>query len=378
MTALAAEAPTFSRRRRAPGLLRPDVRRLTLVQTGGIGDLVHALPVAEAIRLARPDVELTWVVHPAPASLLSGHSAAHRVVEMPRRSGLDALETLRNALRGAPAELTVNMRIYLKSLWPTVLSGAAVRLGLPRTLVRDGIWMAHTHHLPDSPWKHWQDLYLDFLPVLGLSVPARLRWGLSLSSRETRAQRAFFPRADERPVVGVVVASSLPAKDWPEERLPGLLAVLTDRGYRILLVGGPGEREARIAAELAGESVEDARATTVRELLWRLDGLDLLVSPDTGPLHLARALGVPVVGLYGRSNPARSGPWRAFADLLIDRYTPEGEAPDPSATDARAGRMESIAVQDVVDAVDRAARVYGVRRARSRGWARRTALSGRH
>jgi heptosyltransferase I len=96
----------------------------------------------------------------------------------------------------------------------------------------------------------------------------------------------------------------------------------------------------------------DALAGTVRTLMGRVKGSALVVAPDTGPLHLAHALGVPVVGLFGHTNPWRVGPWRDFRDLVVDRYTEPGAAPDPSAYLPRDGRMDAITVADVLDKVE--------------------------
>jgi heptosyltransferase I len=97
-------------------------------------------------------------------------------------------------------------------------------------------------------------------------------------------------------------------------------------------------------------------------MMWMVAGVDLLISPDTGPLHLAHALGTPVIGLFGHTNPARVGPWRAFRDLVVDRYTEPGAPPDPTGYEPKLGRMERIAVADVLERVERARAIYGMRR----------------
>jgi heptosyltransferase I len=98
----------------------------------------------------------------------------------------------------------------------------------------------------------------------------------------------------------------------------------------------------------------------IRPLLWRLHGSALLVAPDTGPVHMARAMDVPVVGLYGHTNPWRVGPYRKYQDLWVDTYTEPGEAPDPSNAEPKLGRMERIGVADVLDRVEAAVDRYGV------------------
>ena len=99
----------------------------------------------------------------------------------------------------------------------------------------------------------------------------------------------------------------------------------------------------------------------VRRVAWILERSALVLAPDTGPVHVARALGVPVVGLYGHTNPWRVGPYRAFEDLWVDRYTPAGAAPDPSAFDPPPDdRMLAVTVADVLERVARATERYDV------------------
>ena len=89
----------------------------------------------------------------------------------------------------------------------------------------------------------------------------------------------------------------------------------------------------------------------IARLIWLIGSSRLLIAPDTGPVHIARALEVPVVGLFGHTNPWRVGPYRKYAHLWIDRYTEPGEAPDPGNATPRLGRMEQISTDDVMQKV---------------------------
>jgi heptosyltransferase I len=145
-------------------------------------------------------------------------------------------------------------------------------------------------------------------------------------------------------------------KDWPAERLAELADWLAERkGATVLLIGGPGDREqraARFVVERTACRPVSTLADDVRRMMWMVDGCDLVISPDTGPLHIAHALGVPVIGLYGHSNPARVGPYSRYRDLLVDAYHEPGETPDPARTAARHGRMERITVPQVIDRIE--------------------------
>lgn len=342
-------------------MIRP--RRLCVVLLTGIGDVIHGLPVVNALRDRFSDLEVTWVAEPAPADVLREHSAVDSIVVFRKAAGLSGLAALRRDLRAAgPFDVTINAQRYFKSLWPTLLSGAPVRLGLPRDKTRDGVSFFNSQHIANGPWRHTQDIFLDFLAFFGVERPAELDWGLAFSSEEEAESEAFFERlADGRPRVGLVTGTANPRKDWPAERYPPLVDALHGAGWQVFLLGGPGERERTVAGRTLRDTVTApvwAMADTVRELMWRIRGMDLLISPDTGPVHIARALEVPVIGLYGHTNPWRVGPYDAYADLVIDAYTDPGEAPGPAGYEPKSGRMETIGVDDVMERVARARRRY--------------------
>lgn len=337
---------------------------MAIVHLTGIGDVVHGLPVACDLKRAYPDRPVLWIAEPAPADVVRCHPAVDDLVVFHKRRGVRGVLDLRRDLRSRPARITLNMQRYFKSAFPTLFSGADIRVGLPPSKTRDGIRFLHTHHLPEQPWCHTQDLLLEFRPLLGLPEDAPVEWRISFTERERLDQRSFFEAlTDGRPVAGVVLASANAAKDWPAPRYVELVDALTgELGYRVVLVGGPGHRERERANSIlrdAAHPVVDALGDSVRRVMWLVDGVDLLVSPDTGPLHLAHALATPVVGLYGHTNPARVGPWHRYRELVVDAYTPNGAAPDPTAYEPKAGRMETISCADVVERVETARSRYG-------------------
>jgi len=325
---------------------------------------VHGLPIANDLKRDDPSRTVLWVAEPAPAAVLRHHPSVDEVVVFRKARGLRGVMELRDALASRPADLTLNMQRYFKSVFPTLFSGAPVRLGLPRSKTRDGVSWFNTHHLPERPWRHTQDLFLDYRGALGLPEDWPVVWRVGFSDAERRDQAAFFGALPEgRRVAAVVLATANPKKDWPTERYAALVEALQEEmGYTVVLVGGATARE-RAAAKFVVEGTRahpiDATGDSVRRMMWLVDGADLLVSPDTGPLHLAHAMETPVVGLFGHSNPWRVGPWRRYRDLVVDRYTEHGSPPDPSAYEPKHGRMERITVEEVLDKVALARERYG-------------------
>jgi heptosyltransferase I len=174
-------------------------------------------------------------------------------------------------------------------------------------------------------------------------------WDLGPWPTELAWRDEFFATLD-RPVAAIVVATSKPEKDWPPERWAEVVDVLYDEyGLQPVLVGG------RSARELAAEQVILARArrsplsalgSGLRNLVGILSGSALVLTPDTGPLHMAVALERPVISLMGYTNPKRTGPYRRYHDLLIDAYGDPGED-YPVSMDNRHGRVQRITVDQV-------------------------------
>ena len=338
--------------------------RVCIVLLSGIGDVVHGLPIAMALKQDRPSRPIVWVAQPAPAQVLAHHPAVDEIVVYQPGASLKAIKTLWAAFRGKRCQVTLNMQRHAKTLLPPYLYGASVRVGLAPSRTRDIVRFINTAHTPEGPWRHTQDLFLEFLDELGIERPDPLEWGIALSDEEEQEAADFFARVGAGPVAGVVLATANPKKDWLPDRYAALADTLErDLGYTVLLLGGPGESDqqtARFVAEHGHGSPLWGLCDSVRRLIWSVRGCDLIISPDTGALHIAHALGVPVVGLFGHTNPWRVGPYQRFHDLVVDRYSNPNETPDPSRYEPRYGRMEHITVEDIVERVRVAEREYGV------------------
>jgi heptosyltransferase I len=333
------------------------------VLLSGLGDVVHGLPVVNAIKDKYPDTHITWVVEPVPAAILAGHPSIDRVVVFDRKGGGGGFRKLRTDLqRGPSPDITLNFNVYLKSAWPTLIARSPRRLGFDRQRSFDGVSLASNEHLPNKPWSHTADMFLEFADYLEAS-PAHPEWRIGFSDEERDTQSLFFSRFSGQPVATVIPASASIKKDWIPERWAEVVDTLSSQfGFRVVMAGGPGAREQEIAkkiVECSSASIEWAMGDSVRRLAWIVAGSSLVVAPDTGPVHIARALGVPVVGIYGHTNPWRVGPWRAFSDLWVDHYTETGTEPNPSNRTPRWDVMPTIQAREVIERVGVAVTKYG-------------------
>jgi heptosyltransferase I len=330
---------------------------ICIVLLTGLGDVVHGLPVVNAIRRTWPQTRITWVVEPMPAAILQPHEAIEQVIVFEKKRGVRGVAALRERLRRESFDVAINFNIYAKSIFPTLFSGAPERWTFGRDRAREGVWLAGNRHVPARPRRHTQDMFLEFAEALGID-PLPLEWRLAITPPERAAQQQFSEQLDGRRAVAIVPASANAKKDWPAERYVTVVnAIEHELGARAVLVGGPGARETQAARLIEQQTARPPiwqMGDGVRRLIWLLDACDAVVAPDTGPLHIARALDTPVVGLFGHTNPWRVGPYRAFEHLWIDAYTEPGEAPDPANATPKLGRMERIQPRDVITKLERA------------------------
>ncbi|MGK2962706.1 MAG: glycosyltransferase family 9 protein [Gemmatimonadaceae bacterium] len=347
-------------------LAEPVPRHICVVLLSGLGDVIHGLPVVNALRDSIDGLRITWVVEPMPAGILEKHPSIDRVVVFRKSEGLGGLRKLRRELSEAgPFDATMNFNVYLKSIWPVLLSRSSRRIGFDRARTFEGVWLASNDRIPAKPVAHTADMFLEFAAHLGVAVPDPA-WRITFSELEDEEMRHYFRQFEGQPVVTVIPASASHKKDWITSRWKELVDALAgDFGFRVVIAGGPGEREQAIGREIldtASHKPGLAMGDSVRRLAGIIAESSLVIAPDTGPVHIARALGVPVIGLYGHTNPWRVGPWNACQDLWIDHYT-NGD-PDPSNRTPRWDVMPGITTVEVLTKVQLAVERYGVGRKR--------------
>ena len=328
--------------------------RVGIVMMSAVGDAVHVLPVINAIKRARPSSHVTWVLQPGPATLVRGHPAVDEILLFERSKGMRAYLDLRRELATRPFDVALALQVYFKAGLVLAMTRATTKLGFDRARARDLNWLFTNRRIAPQPMQHVQDQYLEFLEPLGVD-PYPVEWRLGPWPGERPWQREFFS-ALERPAASIVVATSKAEKDWLPERWAEVCdALWHDFGLQPVLVGGRSPRELaaeRVIMERARVKPVSALGSGLRRLVSIIDGSALVLSPDTGPLHVTVALDRPVVSLIAYSNPKRVGPYRKFRDLMIDAYGDPGED-YPVSMENRPGRMPRITVRDVLDRVER-------------------------
>jgi ADP-heptose:LPS heptosyltransferase len=285
--------------------------RVLIVLPGAIGDVVRALPLLGRLRRARPEAYVGWAVEPPSAPLLVGHPWLNEVTVFERAGGARAFVAFLRRVRAGGWTMALDLGRSLKSGLVARLSGARQRLGFARADGREGNWLFANVHVPAQGVERPKlAQFLAFGDTLGLPG-GPVEFGLAPTDTEAREADALL-HGLARPIVAACLGSSCSSRRWFPDRTAAVLRRLRERdGASAVLLGTAAD--APFAAEVVRGSVGGVRdlvgRTSLRQLLAILARASLAFGPDSGALHLAAAVGVPTVSLWGATSPARSAPW---------------------------------------------------------------------
>ncbi|MGH7347858.1 MAG: lipopolysaccharide heptosyltransferase I, partial [Candidatus Rokuibacteriota bacterium] len=288
---------------------------IALVKLSAIGDVVHALPVAAALHAALPQARLVWIVERREAAVLRGNPALSEIVPVDTRTWrrarrplavaetTGALVALRRHLRASRFDVAIDLQGLVKSGVITAATGAPLRIGFAAAHCREGLNALFTNQrvTPSPAARHVVDRYLTLVEPLGARARS-VEFSLPTDGAAQARVDEFLMGAGLKPRDRLVVlnpGAGRADKRWPNERFHGLARRLADEaGAAVLVIWGPNEladARAIVGAQTPGGAIL-APPTNLDELLAVLRRASVVVAADTGPLHLAAALGTRCVG----------------------------------------------------------------------------------
>lgn len=290
-------------------------RRILIVRLSAIGDVIHGLPVACALRDRFPRAHIGWIVEGRAGDLLAGHDAIDELFRVPRgwlRSPSEVAR-VRYELKRRRFEVAIDLQGLTKSALAARLSGAPHRIGYDGSDGRElSRWLNNCLVLPES--EHVIDRALELLEPLGIEQPSvgfRIPNHAAANSRASEIQRSLI---DAGRFAVLNVGAGWPSKRWSAERLAAVAVELRRLYDMPSMVTWAGDEELLAAESVVARSrcaAQAAPATSLTELAALCRRAAVFISADTGPLHLAAAVGTPCVGLFGPVSALRNGPYGA-------------------------------------------------------------------
>jgi lipopolysaccharide heptosyltransferase II len=275
------------------------------------------LPLLSRVRRGYPEAHITWAVEPPAAPLVQGHPALNEVIVFDRPRGTTAFFEFLRRVRALRADLTIDLQRHLKSGIVSWASRAPVRIGFHRRNSREGNWLLNTTSIPPQPhFSSKLQQMLAFADTLEIA-PAPVEFGLTITDSEEREVDVLLAGV-VRPFAAAFVGSSCDSRLWFPERTARIAEALAARGLATVLIGGPDDVGFAAAVQhAAGVRCHDLTGrTTLRHLIGIFRRAGVGFGPDCGPMHIAAAVGTPVVSLWGATSAARSAPWGSEAHVI--------------------------------------------------------------
>jgi len=306
----------------------PPPRRALIVLLGAIGDVVRALPLLGRMRRAWPDTHITWAVEPKSRPILERHKWLDAMIVYDRRRAPWSFAPFLRQVRSGKFDLVLDLQRHLKSGVISYASGAPSRIGFDAANAKEFNHLFSTQRIEPQPNMRLKLLqYQAFGDALGLPQ-APIEFGLEASGAELERARELLQGAP-RPLLGVILGSSWPSRIYFPKSIARVITELAHASNGTaplfpVLLGGPDETG--IAAEVMraiGElpAMNLAGQTTLRDLIPIFRECSAAFGPDSGPMHIAAAVGCPIVSLWGSTAAERSAPW-GYADLAISSEIP--------------------------------------------------------
>jgi lipopolysaccharide heptosyltransferase II len=303
--------------------VRFDPRRILIVLLGSVGDVTRALPVANQIRDAFPNATIAWAIGPAAFPLIEHHPAVDEAIVFNWGDWRNSLGPFLRRIRRGKFDLVLDLQRLLKSGLISWWSGAPCRVGFHRRDAKEGNWLLNNHHIPltgngVSKLQH----YFKFVEYLGVHKAA-IRWELRITPEEERRVGQVLDKVEGN-FAAYFVGSRWESKQWfaaqtakcatEVRRRYGLGGVLLGTAEDAVFAQHVAQASAAPLTNLVGR-------TSLREAIGVVRRAAVAIGPDTGLMHVAAAVGTPVVSLWGATSPARTGP-HGFSHLVIRGNAP--------------------------------------------------------
>ncbi|QJP21185.1 glycosyltransferase family 9 protein [Stenotrophomonas maltophilia] len=293
---------------------------LCLLRLSALGDVTHVVPLVRTLQAARPDTPIHWIIDKVGHKLLDGLPGV-TFHDYDKKSGMAGVKELRKQLPPGRFEALLQMQVAFRANLLSAFIPAERRIGYDRSRSKDLHGLFINERIPDRPGVHVLDAIGSFCEPLGLRQ-TEVSWDLAVPQSAYDWAAAQW-QDDGRPVLMISPCSSHVRRNWYADRYAAVANHAAQRGWQVVLCGGRSELERSMAdaiqAQLLAPALDLVGKDTLKQLPALLARANLVMTPDSGPMHIANAMGAKVLGLHAASNPNRSGPY-SDRRYCVDRY----------------------------------------------------------
>lgn len=326
-------------------------RSICILRLSALGDVTHVVPLVRSLQQQLPGAAITWIVGKLEAKLVGDLPGVEFIV-FDKRAGLGAFRELARRLSGRRFDALLQCQVALRANLAALLVRAGVRIGYDRARSKDGHGLVVNRRIPARHGQHVLEAIGSFVEPLGLS-PLPPCWDLPIGEAAVDAAATLLP--GDQPALLLSPCSSHIRRNWRVERYAAVADHAVQRhGLRVAITGGPTETERAMAAAIRdamrAPALDLVGRDTLKQFLALCRRSVALLTPDSGPMHMANAVGTRVIGLHAASNPHRSGPY-SDRRWCVDRYDAAARKYRgvPADTLAWGTKLEYDGVMDLVE-----------------------------
>jgi heptosyltransferase I len=335
---------------------------ICILRLSAIGDVTHVVPVINAIHKHLPQARITWIIGKLEARLLNGLPDVEFIV-FDKKGGFDAIRQLRRNLKGRKFDALLHMQVAARANLLSKLVKAPLRIGWDKPRWRDRHQWFINQSVESVPEQHQVDGFLEFARALGVPTGPPV-WKFPVTEEDISWAKQVL--GDGPPILMISPCSSHELRNWQPERYAEVADyAISELNMRVVLSGGPSDLERQTGQDIESAMVNKAQnligKDTITQSVALLQQAAIVISPDSGPAHLASALAIPVIGLYAATPSKRSGPYNSLG-LCVDKYTEAAQKfRHKKPEDLRWGqRIEYPGVMDLIEAREVMEKLKGI------------------
>ncbi|MGB1299082.1 MAG: glycosyltransferase family 9 protein [Psychrobium sp.] len=295
---------------------------ICILRLSAIGDVCNCVAAVQAMQRKWPEAEITWIVGKVEAMLLKGLPGVEFII-FDKGAGTQGYKDLKAKMKDRKFDVLLQMQVALRASLASLCIKAKFKVGFDKIRAKEGHWLFVNRRIAKQHQPHVLDGFMAFAEVIGVTdiTPT---WNMPLPREDDEWAKARF-KSDKRTLV-ISPAASKAERNWHADGYAAIADHAAKKGWDVILCGGPTELEKNLGDEIMAQCKSTPKnmigQTSLKQLLGMVKHADIVLAPDTGPAHMAVAMGTHVIGLYAHSNPGRTGPYfsREYVVNVYDHH----------------------------------------------------------
>ena len=333
---------------------------LCILRLSALGDISHTLPLFHTIRQAWPNTKITWVIGKVEYELVKTLKDVEFII-FDKNDGLSAYKKLRTTLKNRQFDVLLHMQMSLRASLISLLIKAKVKVGFDKVRAKDAQWLFTNKKIQAKDKEHVIESFFGFTQAIGISEK-NISWDVPLSNEEILSAKKILNNDNKYIIISP--CSSKAYRNWNTKGYAAVADYIQEKyNFDIVITGGNSDIEKRFASEIIQYCTSKPKnlvgKTSIRELLSVIKGAEFMISPDSGPAHMATAMNTPVIGLYATTNPDRARPYLSskwtvnrYPEAILKKYNKKVDEVSWGSRVRDDWAMNLITVEDVNNIID--------------------------